>query len=332
MKILVTGGMGYIGSHTVVELIKAGYETVILDNLCNSSIDVLKKIENITGVLPAFFKGDILDREFLDRVFAENSFDGVIHFAGLKAVGESVSLPLTYFQNNVTGSLNLLEAMKAAQVHKVVFSSSASVYGETQEVPMNEATPKAPTNPYSLSKSMVEDIMLHNAVSDSAFGASLLRYFNPVGAHESGLLGENPKGIPNNLMPFILKVATGELPKLMVFGKDYDTVDGTGVRDYIHVVDLAKGHVKALERLLTQTGAEVFNLGTGKGTSVLELVKAFELATGKSVGYEITARRPGDVTASYADTSKAFEILGWKAELDLETMCKSGWNFVKCVY
>lgn len=332
MKILVTGGMGYIGSHTVVELIKANYQVVILDNLCNSSEDVLTKIEKITGILPTFVKGDILDREFLDIVFAKYNFDGVIHFAGLKAVGESVSLPLTYYQNNVTGSLNLLEAMKFANVKRIVFSSSASVYGETDKVPMTEDTPKNPTNPYSMSKSMVEDIMIHNAVADKDFGSSLLRYFNPVGAHESSLLGENPKGIPNNLMPFILKVATGELPQLMIFGNDYNTVDGTGVRDYIHVVDLAKGHVKALERVLANSGSEIFNLGTGKGSSVLELVQAFENSTGSTIKYEITDRRPGDVTASYADTTKALRDLGWKAELDVESMCKSGWNFVKCVY
>lgn len=327
MKILVTGGAGYIGSHTCVELIAVGYDLVIIDNLCNSSSESINRIKNITGKSVDFIKGDIRDRELLRTAFEQFSIDAVIHFAGLKAVGESVARPLRYYNNNVSGSVALFEVMAEFGCSKIVFSSSATVYGETASVPIKECFPLSTNNPYGASKLMVENILNDVSKSDPTWSIALLRYFNPIGAHESGLIGEDPNGIPNNLLPYISQVAVGLREKLLVFGGDYDTVDGTGVRDYVHVVDLAKGHVAALEKLKQSPGLVAVNLGTGRGCSVLEMVKAFEQASGKAVPYEVVARRSGDVAQSYADPNMAFEVLDWNAELSIKQMCEDAWRW-----
>ncbi|SFN84430.1 UDP-glucose 4-epimerase [Formivibrio citricus] len=325
--ILLTGGAGYIGSHTWIELVSAGFKPVILDNYYNAKPEVLKRLETITGQPVEFAEADVRDRAALDAVFAKWSFSAVVHFAGLKAVGESVAKPLMYYDNNVTGTLKLLEAMQAAGVKKLVFSSSATVYGDPHAVPIKEDFPLSATNPYGRSKLMVEDILRDLYKSDPSWDLALLRYFNPVGAHESGLIGEDPQGIPNNLMPFIAQVAVGKREQLSVFGNDYPTPDGTGVRDYIHVVDLAKGHVKALQKLAGNPGLVTVNLGTGQGYSVLDMVSAFAKACGKPIPYQIVARRPGDIAACYADPAMAFEVLGWKAEKTLDDMCADSWRW-----
>jgi len=328
MTILVTGGTGYIGSHTAVELIQKGYEVIIADNLCNSSESVLDKIAEITGTKPKFYLVDLTDKEATRKIFEENKIDAVIHFAGLKAVGESCLKPLMYYYNNIASSVVLAEVMAEYGCKKIIFSSSATVYGEPETVPITEDFPIFTTNPYGTTKLMIERIYTDLAKSDSEWNVTLLRYFNPIGAHSSGLIGENPNGIPNNLMPYIVKVALGELYQLSVFGNDYDTHDGTGVRDYIHVTDLALGHIAAIEKL-TDPGVHIFNLGTGTGYSVLDIVKAFEKANDIKVPYVITARRPGDVPILLADPSKAERELGWKTKLGLEDMCRSSWNFAK---
>ena len=327
--ILLTGGTGYIGSHTCVELIGAGYETVLLDNLCNSSPVVVDRIAKITGKLPAFVEGDVRDRALLDRMLGEHPIDAVIHFAGLKAVGESVAHPLDYYENNVSGSTTLLQAMEARGVRRLVFSSSATVYGMATEMPLTESSPTGPVNPYGHSKLMVEQLLQDLAHSDPRWRVLCLRYFNPVGAHESGMIGEDPRNIPNNLMPFVAQVAVGRLPRLRVFGNDYPTPDGTGVRDYIHVMDLASGHVAALGRLLGSDPLEhsVVNLGTGRGQSVLEVVRAFETASGRSIPYDVVERRAGDVAVSYADARLAQRYLGWKAKRGPDAMCADAWRW-----
>ncbi|MBQ9070311.1 MAG: UDP-glucose 4-epimerase GalE [Clostridia bacterium] len=323
MSILVTGGTGYIGSHTVVELLTAGEEVVIVDNLYNSKICVLDRIEAITGKRPAFVKCDLLDKENLDKVFsAYPDIDSVIHFAGLKAVGESCRLPLLYYHNNLTGTFNLIDCMLRHNVNRIVFSSSATVYGLPKTVPIKEDFPLSTTNPYGETKLMIERILKDCAAANPEFSVCILRYFNPIGAHESGMMGEDPRGIPNNLLPYIAKVAAGKLECLSVFGNDYDTHDGTGVRDYIHVVDLALAHLKALEYTDKMKGIDYFNIGTGNGYSVLEMVRAFGDAWGSDVKYKIVDRRPGDVAKCYADATKAKEILGWVAERDLKRMCE----------
>lgn len=328
MSILVTGGAGYIGSHTCVELLNRNEDIIILDNFANSKEEALNRIKKITGKDFKFYKVDLLDKESLDKVFSKNNIDSVIHFAGLKAVGESVAKPIEYYTNNITGSLNLFDSMKKHGVKKLVFSSSATVYGDPHKVPITEDMPLSTTNPYGTTKLFIEQILKDIYVSDNEWSISILRYFNPIGAHESGLIGEDPQGIPNNLMPYISKVAIGELKKLSVFGDDYNTHDGTGVRDYIHVVDLAKGHLKALDKLnCSEKAVFVHNLGTGIGYSVLDMVHAFEKANDVKVNYEITARRPGDIATCYADPTKAEKELGWKAEKTLEDMCKDAWNF-----
>ncbi len=328
MSILVTGGAGYIGSHTVVELLNSGKEVVIVDNFSNSNPEALDAIKKITGKDFKFYEVDILDKEKLNKVFDENpEITAVIHFAALKAVGESVSKPIEYYQNNITGTLVLLDCMREHNVKQIVFSSSATVYGDPATVPIKEDFPKSATNPYGQTKVMIEQILEDVFVSDNEWSVILLRYFNPIGAHESGLIGERPNGIPNNLMPYINQVAVGKLDHLNVFGNDYDTHDGTGVRDYIHVVDLAKGHLKAIERAEKMKGVEAYNLGTGTGYSVLDIVNNFEKATGIKIKYEIAPRRPGDIATCYADPSKAEKVLGWKAEKNLEDMCKDSWRF-----
>ena len=327
MKILVTGGLGYIGSHTCVELIEAGHEPVALDNLSNTSTAVRGRVEKITGQPLAFVEADIRDRAALDAVFTAHQFGAVIHFAGLKAVGESVAEPLRYYDNNVAGSVNLFEAMAAHNVKTLVFSSSATVYGDPATVPISEHFPLSATNPYGRSKLMIEDILRDLIVADPGWSIALLRYFNPVGAHESGLIGEEPNGIPNNLLPYIAQVAEGRREKLSVYGDDYPTPDGTGLRDYIHVVDLAQGHVKTLTKLATGPGVVTYNLGTGRGNSVLEMVRAFEDASGKPVPYQIVARRPGDIAACYADPSLAKSELGWSAERNIAQMCADSWRW-----
>ena len=327
MSILVTGGAGFIGSHTVVELLEKGEDIVIVDNFVNSKPEVLEKIKKITEKDFKFYEVDLLDEENLEKVFIENKIEAVIHFAGLKAVGESVEKPIEYYHNNITGTLILLELMKKYNCKKIIFSSSATVYGTPKTVPIKEDFPLSTTNPYGSTKLMIEQILKDICIADKEFCAILLRYFNPIGAHKSGLLGESPNGIPNNLMPYINQVALGKLDHLNVFGNDYSTVDGTGVRDYIHVVDLAKGHVKALKKAREITGAEAYNLGTGKGYSVLEIVKAFEDANNIKIKYEITARRAGDIAECYADPSKAKQELDWEATKNLEEMCKDSWNF-----
>lgn len=327
MKILVTGGAGYIGSHTCVELLDEGYEVVVVDNLANSKKEALKRVQDITGKRLSFFEVDLLDHEQLEFVFSEHKIDAVIHFAGYKAVGESVSKPLSYYHNNITGTLHLCEAMKKYGVKNMVFSSSATVYGDPETVPIKEDFPLSATNPYGRTKLFIEEILRDLHVADGSWNLALLRYFNPVGAHPSGRIGEDPNDIPNNLMPYISQVAVGKLDKLSVFGDDYPTKDGTGVRDYIHVVDLAVGHIKALEALEKNPGLLTYNLGTGKGYSVLEVINAFEEATGQEVPYQITDRRPGDIAACYADPQKAKEELGWEAERDLVDMCRDVWKW-----
>lgn len=328
MAILVTGGVGFIGSHTVVELIEAGHEVVIVDNLCNSNEKVLDRIENITGTKPKFYKVDIQDAAGLNKVFDENKIDSVIHFAGLKAVGESVRKPLEYYTNNISGTLTLVDVMRNHNVKNIVFSSSATVYGNPAFIPITEECPKGTcTNPYGWTKSMLEQILSDIQFADKEWNVILLRYFNPIGAHKSGTMGENPNGIPNNLMPYITQVAVGKLKELGVFGDDYDTHDGTGVRDYIHVVDLAVGHVKAIEKIKENPGLKIYNLGTGKGYSVLDIVKNFEAATGVKIPYVIKERRAGDIATCYADASLAKKELGWEAQYDLKTMCEDSWRW-----
>ncbi len=329
MAVLVTGGAGFIGSHTCVELLASGYDIVILDNFSNSKPCVLDRIKTISGRDFAFEEVDLLDRDGVEGVFKKYDIDSVIHFAGLKAVGESVSMPLRYYHNNITGTLILCEMMQKYGAKRMIFSSSATVYGTPKSVPIREDFPLSTTNPYGETKLMIERILSDLVVSDGEFSVSCLRYFNPIGAHKSGLIGEDPKGIPNNLMPYICKVASGQLHHLGVFGNDYDTPDGTGVRDYIHVVDLARAHIAALREAETRQGIDYFNIGTGRGYSVLEMVAAYEKASGLPVPYEITARRPGDIGECYADPSKSLRVLGWKAEYDLATMCADAYNWQK---
>ena len=329
MSVLVTGGAGYIGSHTVIELLEAGEDIIIVDNFSNSKPEMLDKIKEISGKDFKFYEVDLLDREKLEKVFNENKIDSVIHFAGLKAVGESVEKPIEYYHNNITGTLILLDVMRKHNCKKIVFSSSATVYGTPKTVPIKEDFPLSTTNPYGSTKLMIEQILRDVYISDNEFSIILLRYFNPIGAHKSGKIGENPNGIPNNLMPYINQVAIGKLECLSVFGNDYDTIDGTGVRDYIHVVDLAKGHLKALKKVREMKGVEAYNLGTGKGYSVLQIVQAFEKANGVKVRYKITDRRPGDIATCYADPTKAREELGWTAEKELDEMCEDAWRFTK---
>lgn len=327
MSILVTGGAGYIGSHTVVELLNAGHEVVIVDDYSNSKPEVLNRIKQITGKSFKFYEVNILDKEALEPVFKENDLEAVIHFAGYKAVGESVAEPLKYYHNNLTGTIVLCELMAQYNVKKIVFSSSATVYGENNPAPYTEDMPLSATNPYGTTKLMIEQILQDIYVSDNSWSIALLRYFNPIGAHESGRIGEDPNGIPNNLMPYITQVAVGKREHLSVFGDDYDTPDGTGVRDYIHVVDLAKGHLKAVNKVLETEQIEAYNLGTGVGYSVLDVVNNFEKATGQKVPYEIVDRRPGDIASFFADASKAAKDLGWKAEFTLEEMCRDSWKW-----
>lgn len=327
--ILVTGGAGFIGSHTCVELLNAGYEVVILDNFCNSKPEAVKRIEKITGKSVKLYEADLLDKDAVEKVFDENKIDAVIHFAGLKAVGESVSIPLTYYHNNITGTLILCEVMAKHNVKKIVFSSSATVYGSPKTVPIKEDFPLSTTNPYGSTKLMIENILRDLYVSDNEWAIALLRYFNPIGAHESGLLGEDPNGIPNNLVPYIAQVALGKLEVLSVFGNDYPTHDGTGVRDYIHVVDLSQGHIKALEKIMDTTGVDAYNLGTGTGYSVLDVVNAYQEASGVKINYKIAPRRPGDIAECYADPTKSKNELGWSAKLDIKKMCIDSWNFTK---
>lgn len=328
MTILITGGAGYIGSHTALELLNEGYDVVVFDNLSNSSQESLRRVEELTGKQVCFYEGDVQDEDALRAMFKEQRIDAVIHCAALKAVGESVQKPLEYYQNNISGTLTLLKVMREVGVKNIVFSSSATVYGSPEEMPITEACPKGQcTNPYGWTKSMMEQIMSDVQKADPSWNVILLRYFNPVGAHKSGRIGEDPKGIPNNLMPYISQVAVGKLEKLGVFGNDYDTPDGTGVRDYIHVVDLAIGHVKAINYIFTNPGLDVINLGTGQGYSVLDMVKAFSKACGKEIPYEIKPRREGDIAMCYADPSKAAKVLGWKAERGLDEMCEDTWRW-----
>ena len=328
MSILVTGGAGYIGSHTVVELQEAGYDVVVLDNLSNSSRKSLDRVEKITGKPVKFYLADILDRDALEDIFAKENIDSCIHFAGLKSVGESVAKPWEYYNNNINGTLVLVDVMRSHGVKNIIFSSSATVYGNPAIIPITEECPKGQcTNPYGWTKSMLEQIFMDIYKADPEWNIVLLRYFNPIGAHKSGTIGENPNGIPNNLMPYITQVAVGKRPELGVFGNDYDTPDGTGVRDYIHVVDLAKGHVKALKKIEEKAGLSLYNLGTGKGYSVLDIVKNFEAATGVKVPYSIKPRRPGDIATCYSDASKAERELGWKAENDIIDMCRDSWKW-----
>ena len=327
-KILITGGAGYIGSHTALELLNEGYEVVVYDNLCNSSQESLRRVEELTGKTVKFYEGDVLDGAALEAMFRAENVDAVIHCAALKAVGESVQKPLEYYQNNITGTLTLMDVMNRVGVKNIVFSSSATVYGSPEEMPITESCPKGQcTNPYGWTKSMMEQIMSDVQKANPDWNVILLRYFNPVGAHKSGRIGEDPKGIPNNLMPYISQVAVGKLEKLGVFGNDYNTPDGTGVRDYIHVVDLAIGHVKAINYIFTNPGLDVINLGTGVGYSVLDMVKAFSKACGKESPYEIKPRRAGDIDMCYADPSKALKVLGWKAERGLDEMCEDTWRW-----
>lgn len=327
-NILITGGAGYIGSHTAVELLNSGYEVIVYDNLCNSSKESLKRVEELTGKTVKFYEGDVRDAKALEDMFNKESIDAVIHCAALKAVGESVQKPLLYYQNNITGTLTLMDVMSRVNVKNIVFSSSATVYGNPETMPITEDCPKGQcTNPYGWTKSMMEQIMSDVQKADPEWNVILLRYFNPVGAHESGRIGEDPKGIPNNLMPYISQVAVGKLEKLGVFGDDYDTPDGTGVRDYIHVVDLAVGHVKAVDYLAANPGLDVINLGTGVGYSVLDMVKAFSKACGKELPYEIKPRRAGDIAMCYADPAKAEKVLGWKATRGLDEMCADSWRW-----
>lgn len=328
MAILVTGGAGYIGSHTCVELLNEGYEVVVMDNLYNSSRKALERVEEITGKKVTFYETDMLDKDGVEAIFEKEQIEAVIHFAGLKAVGESVAKPIEYYHNNITGTLILCEAMKKYGVKNIVFSSSATVYGDPAFVPITEECPKGKiTNPYGQTKSMLEQVLTDIQVSDPEWNVILLRYFNPIGAHKSGKIGEDPKGIPNNLLPYVAQVAIGKLPCIGVFGNDYDTPDGTGVRDYIHVVDLAKGHVCAIRKLAEKKGVLIYNLGTGKGYSVLEVVKAFGKACGKELPYQIKERRPGDIAQCYADPAKAKAELGWEAKYGIEEMCEDAWRW-----
>jgi UDP-glucose 4-epimerase len=327
MNILVTGGAGYIGSHTCVELLNAGYDIIVVDSFVNSKPEALKRVSEITGKEFPVYHIDLLEKKQLEEVFSNHSIDAVIHFAGLKAVGESVVIPLRYYHNNITSTLILCEVMQAYGVKKMVFSSSAAVYGTSERVPISEDFPLQATNPYGRTKLMIEEILRDLYIADNEWSIALLRYFNPIGAHPSGQIGEDPNGIPNNLMPYITQVAVGKLKELRVFGNDYPTVDGTGVRDYIHVVDLAIGHVRALEKVMNTTGVEAYNLGTGRGYSVLELVSAFEKVTGIKIPYKIVDRRPGDVAICYADPTKAKEELGWVATRGIEEMCRDAWRW-----
>ncbi len=329
MRVLVTGGAGYIGSHTCLELLRTGFDVVVVDNLSNSSEESLRRVQEITGKTIEFHKVDLLNKTHLVKVFDKHQFDAVIHFAGLKAVGESVDIPLKYYHNNLTGTVTLCEVMAKYNVKNIVFSSSATVYGEPHRVPITEDFPTVATNPYGRTKLFIEEILKDLYVSDNYWNIVLLRYFNPVGAHHSGRIGEDPKGIPNNLMPFISQVAVGKLKELSVFGNDYPTTDGTGVRDYIHVVDLALGHVRALQKLIGQSGVHIYNLGTGRGYSVLEMISAFEKAGGRKIPYRIIDRRPGDIAECYADPSKAEQDLGWRTEKGIEDMCADTWRWQK---
>ncbi|MGN0551324.1 MAG: UDP-glucose 4-epimerase GalE [Acutalibacteraceae bacterium] len=329
MKILLTGGAGYIGSHTCIELINAGYEPVIADNFLNSKPEVINRIEEITGKRVPVYELDVADFDKMDKLFCEQSFDAVIHFAGLKAVGESVQIPVSYYRNNLDSTLTLLEVMAKHSVNKIVFSSSATVYGVPKTVPLTETMPTGCTNPYGWTKYMIEQILTDAANADSKLSVVLLRYFNPIGAHKSGRIGEDPRGIPNNLIPYITQVAAGKLPYLNVFGNDYPTHDGTGVRDYIHVTDLARGHVCAIDYADKNTGTEIFNLGTGVGYSVLDIVNTFERVNNIKIPYEIKPRRPGDVAQCYANAEKAQKKMNWKAEKTLDDMCKDSWNWQK---
>ncbi|MBL4671056.1 MAG: UDP-glucose 4-epimerase GalE [Arenicella sp.] len=326
-KILVTGGAGYIGSHTVVSLIEQGFEVVVLDNFSNSCAESLRRVERITGVKLNVVRADVRDQQALQHTFEQNKFDAVIHFAGLKAVGESAQQPLRYYQNNVDGALQLLKVMNDYECKRIVFSSSATVYGDPSSVPITESFPLSATNPYGQSKLMVENILRDLSSSDLDWQISILRYFNPVGAHQSGLIGEDPSGVPNNLLPYISQVGVGKLECLSVYGDDYDTHDGTGVRDYIHVVDLAIAHIKALQALNTEHGCQSYNIGTGRGYSVLEMVKAFERVSGQNIKYKIVPRRLGDVASCYADTDKSARTLGWRAEHDLDDMMRDHWHW-----
>lgn len=327
MAILITGGAGYIGSHTCVELLNAGYEIIVIDNFSNSKPESLHRVEALTGKKVLFYEVDLLNREAVEKVFKSHQIEAVIHFAGLKAVGESVSKPLFYYHNNISGTLVLCEVMKEHGVKNLVFSSSATVYGVPEKVPISEDFSLHATNPYGRTKLMIEDMLRDLFVADNSFSIALLRYFNPIGAHESGMIGEDPNGIPNNLMPYITQVAVGKLKELQVFGNEYPTVDGTGVRDYIHVVDLARGHLKALEKVISSNGVEAYNLGTGTGYSVLEIVSAFEDASGKKIPYRIIDRRPGDIASCYADPTKAKKELNWVAEKGITEMCRDSWRW-----
>ncbi|MBB6692843.1 UDP-glucose 4-epimerase GalE [Cohnella xylanilytica] len=327
MEILVTGGAGYIGSHTCVQLLEAGHDVVVLDDLSNSKRETIKRVEELAGKPLRFLQADLKDRAVLERTFADHAFDAVIHFAGSKSVGESVRAPLDYYFNNVYGSLVLFDTMRRFGVKKLVFSSSATVYGLPRSCPIDETFPLSATNPYGRSKLMIEEILRDLAASDPEWSIALLRYFNPIGAHKSGRIGEDPNGIPNNLIPYIAQVAVGKLPQLMVYGGDYETRDGTGVRDYLHVEDLAAGHLKALDRIRSAAGAEAYNLGTGKGYSVFEIIRAFEQASGRPVPFVVTRRRPGDVAECYADPSKAKRELGWEAARGIEEMCEDSWRW-----
>ena len=328
--ILVTGGAGFIGSHTCVELLESGYDVVVIDNLSNACEESLKRVEKITGKTLKFYKGDIADKELMDKILTENDIYEVIHFAGLKAVGESVQKPLEYYTNNISGTLAMCDVMRKHGVKNIIFSSSATVYGDPAEIPITEKCPKGQcTNPYGWTKSMLEQILTDIQFADKEWNVILLRYFNPIGAHKSGLIGEDPNGIPNNLMPYITKVATGELPRVNVFGNDYPTPDGTGVRDYIHVMDLATGHVNAIDKIKEKPGVKVYNLGTGKGYSVLDVIKNFSEASGIDIPYVITDRRPGDIAECYSDATLAKEELGWEAKYDIKEMCADSWNWQK---
>lgn len=327
MKILVTGGAGFIASHTNVELLNAGYDVVVVDNLVNSSRESVARVEELTGKKISFYEEDLLNEKAIDAIFEKENIDSVIHFAALKAVGESCQIPLRYFDNNLTGTLNLLKVMEKHGVKSIVFSSSATVYGKPESVPITEDFPLSVSNPYGRTKLIIEDMLRDIYKSDNEWDIALLRYFNPIGAHESGMIGENPHGIPNNLLPYVAKVAAGQLECVNVFGDDYDTPDGTGVRDYIHVVDLATGHIKALEKLVTHPGLVTYNLGTGVGYSVLDIIKNFEKACGKEIPYKITPRRPGDIDMCYADPTKAKEELGWEATRSIDKMCEDAWRW-----
>lgn len=328
--ILVTGGAGYIGSHTCVELLESGYDVVVVDNLCNSSKESLKRVEKITGKGVKFYEADIADKTAMSKIFEENNIFGVIHFAGLKAVGESVEKPLEYYKNNISGTLSMCEVMREYNVKNIIFSSSATVYGDPETVPITEECPKGQcTNPYGWTKSMLEQMLMDIQKADNEWNVILLRYFNPIGAHKSGLMGEDPNGIPNNLMPYVMKVAIGQLPKVNVFGNDYSTPDGTGVRDYIHVVDLAVGHVKAIKKIEENPGVKIYNLGTGKGYSVLDVINNVSKAVGKDIPYVIAERRAGDIAECYADPALAKKELGWEAKNGIKGMCEDSWNWQK---